>query len=66
MNFVVGLIVAIGLLVASVLFLIATDPGLLETEHADMAYTASHNPEAASCDCHLYHDVSYVLLPSLT
>ena len=34
MNFVVGIIVAIGLLVAGILFLIATDPGLLEAEYA--------------------------------
>lgn len=36
MNFVVGLIVAIGLLVAGVLFLIATDPGLLDAGMADV------------------------------
>lgn len=41
MNFVVGIIVAIGLLVASILFLIAIDPGLLETEYAGVSSTLS-------------------------
>ena len=41
MNFVAGIIVAIGLLVAGILFLIAMDPGLLETEYAGVPSTVS-------------------------
>lgn len=46
MNFVVGIIVTIGLLVAGILFLIAMDPGLLEAEHAGVSGTVSSVTDA--------------------